>query len=206
MSHHINTLEEVGQIGQPASHDKSSLNRLPESAVRNLAAMLPKPRQDLPAFAPVPSLARSRRNPRSPQPGRLDQTNPRAHRPKNPIASHINNLAANTPAPSSPGPSSPAPSKLEPPNLGLLPAPSASRRCHPNSTPKGAVQHQKGEIRNEPKIDLKILESMRCMIYHGPEGEPAASPAHTVALPITPPRSDPGNRPNQKCETNPRTA
>ena len=156
MSHHINTLEEAGQIGQPASHKKSSLNRLRESAVRNLAAMLPEPHQDS-RLRPGTEPRRKPSNPRSPQPDRLDQTNPRAHRPKNPIASHINNLAANTPAPSSPSPSSPAPSKLEPPNLGLLSAPSAGRRCHPNSTPKGAVQHQKGKIRNEPKLDLKIL-------------------------------------------------
>ena len=167
--------------------------------------MLPEPHQDS-RLRPGTEPRRKPSNPRSPQPGRLDQTNLRAHRPKNPIASYINNLAANALAPSSPSPSSHAPSKLEPPNLGLLPAPSAGRRCHPNSTPKGAVQHQKEKIRNEPKLNLKILESMRCIIYCGPEREPAASPTRTVALPITPPRSDPGNRPNQKCETNPRTA
>ena len=206
MSHHINTLEEAGQIGQPASHKKSSLNRLPESAVRNLAAMLPKPRQELPAFAAVPSLARSRRTRGVLSPTDSTKRTQKPARRRIPIASYINNLTANTPAPSSPSPSSPAPSKLEPPNLGLLPAPSAGRRCHPNSTPKGAVQHQKRKIRNEPKLNLKVLESMRCTIYCGPDREPAASPARTVALPITPPRSDPGNRPNQKCETNPRTA
>ena len=205
MSHHINTLEEAGQIGQPASHKKSSLNRLPESAVRNLAAMLPEPHQDS-RLRPGPE---PRPKPSQPEESSARQTRPnepKSPQAENPIASHINNLAANTLAPSSPSPSTPAPSKLEPPNLGLLPAPSAGRRCRPNSTPKGAVQHQKGKIRNEPKLNLKILESMRCIIYCGPEREPAASHARTVALPITPPRSDPGNRPNQKCETNPRTA
>ena len=78
MSHHINTLEEDEQIGQVASHKKSSLNRLPESAVRKLVAMLPS-RAKISRLSP-----RSRASPEAVEPEESSARQTRPNEPNSP--------------------------------------------------------------------------------------------------------------------------